>query len=311
MTIPSVLRCPTPSVPNVLITFPAPHVLLVTLNRPAQLNAIPSSQHAPLAALWDWYDGEPHLRCAILTGTGRAFCAGADLREWDELNSGSSSQPHHGEEEPKEREEKGKGDEEEKEEREEREKRVTITPAGFGGLSNRRRGKKPILAAVNGLCLGGGMEMLINCDVVLSTRSARFGLPEVTRGVVALAGALPRLVGAVGRQRAGEMALLGRIYGAEEMYRWGVVNFLVDDGDGKDVVKEAVKVAQEIAGNSPDAVIVSREGVRLGEDGLGMEKATEVLLQGLFKKMDGGENMREGVRSFVEKRKPVWTDSKL
>jgi len=95
------------------------------------------------------------------------------------------------------------------------------------------------------------------------------------------------------------------------MYRWGVVNFLVDDGDGKDVVKEAVKVAQEIAGNSPDAVIVSREGVRLGEDGLGMEKATEVLLQGLFKKMDGGENMREGVRSFVEKRKPVWTDSKL
>jgi len=288
---------PPPAVPNVLVAFPAPHVLLITLNRPAQLNAIPSAQHGALAALYDWYDAEPSLRCAVLTGAGRAFCAGADLKEWDSRH-GTDETPTAG----------GAGSSSEAEA-----SRRWQTAAGFGGLSN-RAGKKPVVAAVNGLCLGGGMEMAINCDMVVAAAGARFGLPEVTRGVVALAGALPRLVRTVGRQRAAEMALTGRLYPAEAMERFGLVNHVVkkeDEDKGQDVVGVAVRLAAEVAANSPDAVVVSREGLRLGWEAMGPELATELVGRGLYGRIDGGENMKEGVRSFVERRKAAWKDSKL
>lgn len=153
------------------------------------------------------------------------------------------------------------------------------------------------------------MEMLINCDMVVADgQKAKFGLPEVKRGVVAIAGALPRLVKTVGKQRAGEMAMLGRMYGAEEMVKWGIVNFVVENGD---VVGEAVKIATELAGNSPDAVVVTREGIRMGWEGVGPVLATEIVEQGVYGRIDGGENMAEGVRSFVEKRAAVWKDCKL
>ncbi|KAK4152143.1 mitochondrial putative enoyl-CoA hydratase [Chaetomidium leptoderma] len=283
---------PPPQVPNIHLSLPTPHILVVTLARPAALNAIPSAQHAAMAALWAWYDAHPTLRCAVLTGgSGRAFCAGADLREWDVTNNHNTSNDD-GE---------GSGDAARYRER--------WVQEGFGGLSN-RAGKKPVIAAVNGLCLGGGMEMVVNCDLVVADgKRARFGLPEVTRGVIAVAGALPRLVRTVGRQRAAEMALLGRAgYTAEQMREWGVVNFVVAEGRA---VEEAVKLAEEIAGNSPDAVIASREGLRLGWEGIGPQMGTEVLERGMYGRMNGGENMKEGVRSFVEKRKPVWKDSKL
>lgn len=461
-------KTPPPSVPNTLISFPAPHVLLVTLNRPAQLNAIPTLQHKKLAQLWDWFDAEPALRCAVLTGAGRAFCAGADLKEWNELHSkfqqaqkdsrglvdgvehggqyGSAAKAREAlrdaaavraaeKQEGPQKAPKGPGGSgsgsdglltgigggygtvanrkealrnsaehvaagqepdapAERIAREGRARdkttdddklttgigggygtvdnrrhavssaaqlnptetttrkggapadlndRMEVTTgigggygtvasrkaaaaaarvandssrvgslglnAGFGGLSN-RTGKKPIIAAVNGLCLGGGMEMVINCDIVVASSNARFGLPEVKVGVIAVAGALPRLVRTVGKQRAAEMALLGRNrYSAEQMERWGVVNFVVQ-GE-KALVEEAVKLAEEIAANSPDAVLTSKEGLRLGWEGLGPEKATAVLEMGMYRKLEKGENMREGVASFVEKRKPVWKDSKL
>ncbi|KAB5513088.1 ClpP/crotonase-like domain-containing protein [Coniochaeta sp. 2T2.1] len=291
-SIASALTSPPPPVSNVLITFPRPHILLITLNRPAQLNAIPSTQHAELDALYRWYDSEPHLRCAVVTGAGRAFCAGADLKEWDSKNNNTTTAS------PSGNNAKVKGSH----------NTQRWTTAGFGALSN-RSGKKPVIAAVNGLCLGGGMEMAVNCDLVLASSTAKFGLPEVTRGVVALAGALPRIIRTLGKQRAAEMALLGRMYTAEQMERWGVVNFVVPEG--KSVVDEAVKVAEELAGNSPDAVIVSREGMRLGWEGVGPELGTEIVERGMYGRMDGGENMKEGVRSFVERRRAGWVDSKL
>ncbi|KAK3294486.1 ClpP/crotonase-like domain-containing protein [Chaetomium fimeti] len=249
-----------------------------------------------MAALWAWYDAQPSLRCAVLTGgEGRAFCAGADLREWDaDHKDGDGDTNVRG----------GGGDEGMAARYRER-----WSQEGFGGLSN-RAGKKPVVAAVNGLCFGGGMEMVVNCDLVVADgKRARFGLPEVGKGVIAVAGALPRLVRTVGKQRAAEMALLGRTrYTAEEMREWGLVNFVV--GEGK-AVEEALKVAEEIAGNSPDAVITSREGLRLGWEPLGPQMGTEVLERGMYGRMNAGENMKEGVRSFVEKRKPVWKDSKL
>ena len=181
--------------------------------------------------------------------------------------------------------------------------------SGFGGLS-RRIGKKPVIAAVNGIALGGGCEIIINCDIVLASAVAKFALPEVKRGVIALAGALPRLVRTVGKQRAMEMALTGRSLDAHEAKNWGLVNEVVD-GDAGKLVERAVELAASIAENSPDSVVVSREGVLLGWRGLGAEEGTESLIQGSWKRMEGGDNMKEGVKAFVEKRKPRWVDSKL
>ncbi|ERS97463.1 hypothetical protein HMPREF1624_05630 [Sporothrix schenckii ATCC 58251] len=273
-----------PTVPDVLITFPAQHVMLVTINRPRQLNSLPSTHHAPLDRLFTWFDNEPALRCAVVTGAGRAFCAGADLKEWNARHD-AAHQPGAA---PQAR-------------------TARWTPAGFGGLSN-RTGKKPVVAAVNGLCLGGGMEMAVNCDMVVAAQSAQFGLPEVRRGVVAIAGALPRIVRTLGRQRSAEMALTGRHYSAQDMARWGIVNTVVADDR---VVAEAVAMASLVAANSPDAVVVSREGMRLGWEGIAPELATDLLERGMYGIMDGADNMKEGVLSFVEKRPAVWKGSKL
>ncbi|KAI0404650.1 enoyl-hydratase [Xylaria palmicola] len=280
---PLALTSPPPPVPDAVVTFPAQHVLLVTLNRPKQLNAIPRPQHFALEKLWAWYDAEPTLRCAVITGTGRAFCAGQDLKEWDSENAAAaparSGRPG-----------------------------IRMPAGGFGGLSN-RGGAKPVIAAVNGICLGGGMEMAINCDMVVATTHATFGLPEVTIGVIALAGALPRLARSVGRQRASEMALAGKSYTAAEMLRWGLVNEVV--AEGEDVVAAALAWAERIAGNSPDAVIVSREGLKLGWEGIGPQQGTDIVTNGWYARIERGENFVEGVRSFNERRKPVWKDSKL
>lgn len=154
------------------------------------------------------------------------------------------------------------------------------------------------------------MEMAVNCDLVVAAARATFGLPEVAIGVIALAGALPRLARSVGRQRAAEMALAGRRdYGAEEMRAWGLVNEVV--AEGGDVVEAALGWAGRIAANSPDAVIVSREGLKLGWEGVGPQQGTDIIMKGWYARIEQGENFVEGVRSFNERRKPVWKDSKL
>jgi enoyl-CoA hydratase/carnithine racemase len=253
--------------------------MLVTLSRPAQLNAFRRAMHGALDRLWRWYDSEPSLRCAVFTGSGRAFCAGADLREWNEVNAAApSSQDSDG----------------------------ATHANGFGGLSN-RRGRKPIIAAVNGLCFGGGLEMVLNADMVLATADARLGLPEVKRGVVAVQGALPRLVRTVGRPRATEMALLGRTYTARQLQEWGIINHVVEGN----VVDEALRWAAEMSDNSPDSVLVSRAGLMGGWDPEDPKASTDRVIHGMYRMMDGADNMKEGVVSFVEKRKPVWKDSKL
>ncbi|KAF2237021.1 ClpP/crotonase [Viridothelium virens] len=280
MTSNTTFTTPPPTAKYAILSFPTPEILLVTLNRPDQLNCINLDGHIELDAIWSWLDGEPSLRVGIVTGSGRAFCAGADLKEWNTNNTTGT--------------------------------RRSMPPSGFAALS-RRSGKKPIIAAVNGLAYGGGMEAAVNCDIVVASSGASFALPEVKRGVVALAGALPRLVRTVGKQRAMEMALTGRTYGTSEMQRWGVVNEVVGDaeGKGKGVVQRAVEVAAEIAANSPDAVVVSREGVKLGWEGIGVEDGTRFMAESWYPRLVEGENIREGVRAFVEKRRPKWKASRL
>lgn len=277
---------PPPTQTFAQVSFPTAEILLVVFNRPKALNCIDIPSHWELNALFEWYDNEPSLRVAVVTGIGRAFCAGADLKEWNTQNSNGD---------------RGRRD---------------MPSSGFGALS-RRAGKKPVIGAVNGLAYGGGMEMCTNLDMVIAARSATFALPEVKRGVVAIAGALPRIVRTIGRQRAMEMALTGRTVSASEAHSWGLVNAVVEDAPvdsdmlERPVVLKALEYAKVIAGNSPDAVIVSREGIKMGWEGIGAEDGSRLLIEGWGKRLTEGENIREGLKAFVEKRTPRWVGAKL
>lgn len=229
-------------------------------------------------SVWKWLDDEPNLSVAIITGTGRAFSAGADLKEWNN-SMAEDADPS---------------------------KRMGNAPA-FKPLS-RRLGKKPVIAAVNGLAMGGGCEFVVNCDIVVAAEDAVFGLPEVKRGVAPIGGALPRLIRTVGLQRATEFALMGEPITAQRAYEWGIVNKVVKK---ERVVEEAVRYAAAIAENSPDAIICTRAGLRQGWETAAVERAVEVTLEREFAELQKGENILEGLKAFAEKRKPVWRASRL
>lgn len=229
-------------------------------------------------AVWKWFDDEPNLSVAIITGTGRAFSAGADLKEWNNSMSDDSDPS----------------------------KRMGNAPA-FKPLS-RRLGKKPVIAAVNGLAMGGGCEFVVNCDLVVAAEDAQFALPEVKRGIAAIGGALPRLIRIIGLQRASEFALTARNVSAQEMREWGIVNKVVPRSE---VVSEAVKFAEAIAKNSPDAIICTRAGLRQGWETAAVERAVEVTLETQFAELQKGENILEGLSAFSGKREPRWRGSRL
>lgn len=247
------------------------------MDRPAAMNCINAAGAEELASAWSWLDEEPNLTVAVLTGAGdRAFSAGADLKEW-----GQSLKPGG----PQRRVTKSKG----------------------VGLS-RRKGKKPIIAAVNGLALGGGTEFAVNCDLVVASEKAEFGLPEVTRGVAPFAGALPRLIRSIGLQRASEFALTGQRISAQQAWTWGLVNKVVPQDQ---VVKEALRYASLIAANSPDSIICTRAGLREGWIKANVEDAVQFTQDNEFAELQRGDNIKEGLQAFVEKRKPQWKPSRL
>lgn len=264
--------------------------MLVVFNRPDKLNAMTVNAQYELEALFAWYDSEPSLRCAVITGSGRAFCSGMDLKEWNEIAIRRSQGLQ--------------------------EERPMNPPSGFGGLS-RRHGKKPVIAAVNGLTFGGGMEILANLDLIFAAKSAVFALSEVKRGVVPNAGSLPRLARTLGRPRAMELALTGRTITASEAKEWSLVNAVLEDGAAdcgvleRPVVKKAVEFAVTIANNSPDSIIISRAGVISGWEDGSAENASRLLCETWNSTLYSGENHREGLLAFVEKREPRWVDSKL
>ncbi|KXH59318.1 enoyl-CoA hydratase/isomerase [Colletotrichum salicis] len=270
---------PPPATPAFLkLSYPAPRVLLVRMDRPKDLNAMSTAAQWEMDSIWKWYDQEPNLSVAIITGTGRAFSAGADLKEW-KTSMAADADPS---------------------------QRMGNAPA-FKPLS-RRLGKKPVIAAVNGLAMGGGCEFIVNCDLVVAAEDAYFGLPEVKRGIAAIGGALPRLIRTIGLQRASEFALTGRNVSAQEMEQWGIVNKVVPK---EKVVEEAVRYAKMIAANSPDAIRCTRAGLRQGWETASVERAVEWTLEKEFAELQRGENMLEGLKAFSEKREPRWKGSKL
>ena len=177
---------------------------------------------------------------------------------------------------------------------------------GFGGLT-RRVGLKPVIAAVNGFAHGGGFELALNADIVLASSNATFRLPDVLRGTAAIQGAFPRLVRNLGMQRASFVALTGHEINAQEAVEWGLAIKVVQD----DVVAEAVRLGGLIASLSPDSVIVSRQGLREAWDEGSVERATQKTGTRWREWLMNGENAREGMTAFAEKRKPNWKASRL
>ena len=241
------------------------------------MNCTNNAASLEMDSVWRWLDEEPTLSVAVLTGAGKkAFSAGADLKEWKDSMKDPQAR--------------------------------RATASSFVKPLSRRLGKKPVIAAVNGIAMGGGTEFAINCDLVIAADTATFGLPEVKRGVAPFSGALPRLIRTVGLQRASEFALTGRTLTAQEAEKWGLVNKIVPQAQ---VVEEAVKYATMLAENSPDSVICTRSMLRQGWETASVDRAAEVSLEGPWAELQKGENIREGLAAFSEKRKPNWKASRL
>ncbi|TIA20216.1 ClpP/crotonase [Aureobasidium pullulans] len=258
------------------VSFPDDRIVLVTLNRPDKLNCVDQTTSKEIAEIWELFDRDESLVVGIITGNGRAFCTGADLGEWNEMN-----------------------------------RRGIVNDMSAPGLAGlpRRAGKKPIIAAVNGITMGGGFEMVANCDLVVAVSTAIFSLPEVKRGIVPVAGCLPRLTRTLGLQRTTDLVLTGRNITAKTLYDWGLVTELVDRPE--EVVQAAIKTAQLICKNSPDAVVVGRLGIRLSWEAGSVEDTVTTLANEWYPRLVQGENFKEGIRAFAEKRSPVWASSKL
>lgn len=258
------------------LSYPTKHVVLARMDRPSALNALSSDALMELDSVLEWYDLEPTLRALVVTGTGRAFTAGADLKEWRQTLEGNKG------------------------------KRFGLREGSTP--FTRRKGTKPVIAAVNGFAFGGGCEFAINCDLVIAADTAIFGLPEVKRGLAPTGGVLTRIVHTAGMQVASEIVLTGRRLSAQEMHSWGIVNKVVPVDK---VVEEALRYASMIAENSPDAIICARAGLRQAWETADVEAATEEWHKRHFSLLERGENIREGLEAFIQKRPPIWKEAKL
>lgn len=244
------------------------HLLIVEINRPERMNAVHSPANKELGEIFDEFAANPDLWIAIITGAGdRAFCAGNDLRY--QAEGGDMFQ----------------------------------VPSGFGGLTNRYDLDKPVIAAVNGVAMGGGFEIALACDLILAADSARFALPEPKVGLAALAGGLHRLPRQIGLKRAMGMILTGRHVMAEEGRELGFVNEVVPQAE---LMNTARRWAGLIAECSPMSIRASKQVAMGGLDIASLEDAFNTkfpAVRDLFKSAD----FIEGPRAFAEKRKPNWT----
>jgi enoyl-CoA hydratase len=239
-------------------------VLLVTLNRPEQRNAVNLAVAEGVAEALDRLDADASLRVGVLTGAGKGFCAGMDLKAFVA-----------GE-------------------------RPVVEGRGFAGIV-RRPPEKPLIAAVEGFAVAGGFEIALACDLIVAARGARFGIPEVKRGLVAAGGALLRLPQRIPYHLAMELALTGELVDAERMSSLGLVNRLVEPGAALD---GALELARTIAANGPLAVAASK---RILTEAPAWPADSAWERQGeISDPVRASEDAREGSLAFAEKRAPRW-----
>ncbi len=242
-------------------------VTLVTLNRPQALNALNSTVLKELIAAFAAYDADDSQRCLVLTGSEKAFAAGADIKEMQEQGFSSMYSSNF-----------------------------------FAGWEQVTGTRKPWIAAVAGFALGGGCEVAMMADFIIAADTARFGQPEIKLGVTPGMGGSQRLTHAVGKAKAMEMCLTGRMMGAEEAESSGLVARVVP---AEELLEEALKTAETIAAMAPLAAIATKEMINTSFEmglaqGINFERR---LFHGLF----GTEDQKEGMTAFVEKRPGEWT----
>ena len=242
------------------------HLLIVTIERPERLNALHPPANVELGEVFDDFAADDDLWVAIITGRGRGFSAGNDLRYQAEGG-----------------------------------KRVPM-PRGFGGLTSRFDLTKPVIAAVNGVAMGGGFEIALACDLIMAAESARFALPEPKVGLAALAGGLNRLPRQIGAKRALGMILTGRHVSAREGYELGFVNEVVAPEALMDTAKGW---AAQICECAPLSIRASKDVVYRSLDTASLE-ASMMAQYDSVKRMIGSEDFIEGPKAFAEKRKPNW-----
>jgi enoyl-CoA hydratase len=237
---------------------------LIRLNRPQALNALNSALIEDLNQALGLFEADPAIGAMVLTGSERAFAAGADIKEMQERS---------------------------------------FVDVFLGDLISRwenlARARKPVIAAVAGFALGGGCELAMMCDFILAADTAKFGQPEIKLGVIPGAGGTQRLSRFVGKSKAMEMVLTGRMMDAAEAERAGLVSRIVPAAD---LVAEAIKVAEAIAGFSASAVYAAKESVNRAfettlAEGVRFERRS-------FHALFATEDQKEGMRAFTEKRAP-------
>lgn len=242
------------------------NVAIITMNRPEARNAINGEMAATMEAAIDQMENDPEVWVGILTAVGKAFCAGADLKEISAGNGGA----------------------------------LSTKKGGFAGIAKRER-TKPLIAAITGSALAGGTEIALSCDMIIAADDTNFGLPEVKRSLVAGAGGLFRLPRQIGKAVALEAILTGDPLSSQRAYELGMVNKVVPEAQ---VMEEAMKLAGRITANAPLAVKASR-AVALNatvktDDELWKESGVA------FASLVNTEDYKEGPRAFIEKRAPVW-----
>lgn len=235
---------------------------LVTLNRPDVLNALSLETMRQLVDVLEGLDADPYVRCIVLSGNDRAFAAGADINDMADASV------------------------------------VTMYERNqFARWERIKRIRTPIVAAVSGYCLGGGCELAMHCDMIIAAENARFGQPEINIGVIPGAGGTQRLTRAVGKFRAMELILTGRLMTAREAFEMGLVTRVVPNELYFD---EAVKLAREIAQKAPIATRLAKEAVLKAQE-LSLSEGLEHERK-LFYMLFATDDQKEGMRAFQEKR---------
>jgi crotonobetainyl-CoA hydratase len=245
------------------------HILTITLNRPEVLNAMNPAAHFELDEVFNLYAADPEMRVAIITGAGdRAFCVGTDLKELSRTNDHRKP------------------------------------PGGFCGITTRFDLYKPVIAAVNGLCLGGGAEIVAACDLAIASENAEFGLVEPRVGLAALGGgALQRLAREIPMKDAMMLVLTGQRIGAHEAQRISLINEVVPQAK---LMQAARALADEILECAPLAVQASKQVMLQSLANPDLKKAMTVRYE-IAEQMLASLDAKEGPRAFSEKRKPIWT----
>ena len=249
-----------------ILTETHDRVGLVRLNRPKALNALNTTLMEELMGALEVFDADANIGCIVITGSDRAFAAGADIKEMAQASAVDM-----------------------------------LLRDNISRYDRLRQIKKPVIAAVSGWCLGGGNELAMACDMIVASESARFGQPEINIGVIPGAGGTQRLTKAVGKALAMEMVLNNRTLTAEEALQNGLVNRVVPV---ERFLEEALELAAQIAERAPLAVRLGKEAVNHAfesflSDGLKDERRAFYLLF-------ASQDQKEGMTAFVEKRKAEW-----